>query len=235
LTAPRQLGVALVIGGRGAIGAAVAARLREDGFQVLATSRDGEGGTVALDPATSEPCRRQTLSEMPPLDAVVWAHGVNVNDAVGALDLTSFQAVLDGNLRLVVDTLDALIATGRLRNGARLVVLSSVWEQVARPGKFSYTVSKAALGGLIRAAALDLASRQVLVNAVLPGVVDTPMTRSVLSAEQVTAVAGATGFGRLVDLKAVASTVAFLCSPSNTAITGQSIAVDLGFSIARPL
>ena len=233
VTAPP--GDALVIGGRGAIGNAVVQRLESDGFRVRRTSRSGDDGTVVLDPAAPEADRRRTLAALPVLDAVVWAQGTNVNDALGALDLERTRAVLDGNLGLVIETLDALVATGRLRAGARLVVVSSVWEQVARAGKFSYTVSKAAVGGLVRAAALDLASQQVLINAVLPGVVDTPMTRSVLSDQQLAAVENATGFGRLVDLAAVARTVAFLCAPSNTAITGQSVAVDLGFSVARPV
>ena len=69
----------------------------------------------------------------------------------------------------------------------------------------------------------------------LPGVLDTAMTRSMLSAEQITSFERATGFNRLVTLDDVTSTVAFLCSASNTGITGQSIKVDLGFGHERSL
>lgn len=224
---------ALVVGGRGSIGAAVADTLRTSGAEVLTTSRTAGPGVVRLDPQQPETERRQVLAGLPELDAVVWAQGTNVNDQLGTLDLARSREVLDGNLTFVAESLDALVAQGRLRRGARLVVISSVWEVVARPGKFSYTVSKAALGGLVRAAALDLARHDLLINAVLPGVVDTPMTRAMLSAEQLTAVQQATGFGRLVSLEAVTSIVAYLCSDANTGVTGQSIAVDLGFSVAR--
>lgn len=224
---------ALVVGGRGAIGSAVAARLAQDDFDVVTTSRQAGDADICLDPAQSEPERRAVLAALPELDALVFAHGSNVNDAIGGLDLARTRNLLDANLSFVIECMDALVAHARLRRAARLVIVSSVWEVVARPGKFSYTVSKAALGGLVRAAALDLAPHDVLINAVLPGVVDTPMTRSMLTDDQLTMVEQATGFGRLVDLDAVAGVVGFLCSPANTAVTGQSIAVDLGFSIAR--
>lgn len=227
---------ALVVGGRGTIGAAVAARLAGDGFDVLVTSRSGaDRGGFRLDPSQPEPERWTTLAGLPELDALVFAQGTNANDSIGELDLPRTRRLLDANLGLVIESLDALVATGRLRRGSRVVVLSSVWEQVARPGKLSYTVSKAGLGGLVRASALDLAAQGIMVNAVLPGVVDTPMTRGMLSDAQLAAVAGATGFDTLVPLDAVTSMVAYLCSAANTGVTGQSVAVDLGFSVARPV
>lgn len=226
---------ALVVGGFGSIGAAVSKRLAGDGFAVHKTSRTPQDGAIVLEVGYPQEQLRAIVADLPELDVVVWAQGTNTNDTVGALDLARSRRVIEGNLLLVAETLDALVAARRLRRGARLVVVSSVWEVVARPGKFSYTVSKAGLGGLVRAAALDLAPAGVLINAVLPGVVDTPMTRKMLSVEQVAAAEAATGFGRLVDLPAVTGTVAFLCSSSNTAITGQSVAVDLGFSVARSL
>ena len=225
----------MVFGGLGCIGAAVADRLGLDGFEVLVTSRSARNGAVVLGPEQPEAQRRAVIEGLPTLDVVVWAQGLNTNDAMGALDLRRSREVIEGNLMFVTETLDALVATGRLSPGARLVVVSSVWQVVARAGKFSYTVSKAALGGLVRAAALDLAPHGVLINGVLPGVVDTPMTRDVLSDQQIAAAEAATGFGRLVDLAAVTATVAFLCSEANTAVTGQSIAVDLGFSVGRSL
>lgn len=229
------MSTALVVGATGAIGTAVATHLTAQGFEVLGTSRHPGGADLTLDPAQPESDRRRALGSLPALAVVVFAQGTNTNDALGALDLEQTTEVLDGNLTLVIDTLDALVQHERLQPGARVVIVSSVWEQIARAGKFSYTVSKAALGGVVRAAAMDLAARGVLVNAVLPGVVDTPMTRAVLSEAQLDAVRASTGFGRLVDIEAVASTVAFFCSAANTATTGQSVAVDLGFSVARPL
>jgi hypothetical protein len=78
--------------------------------------------------------------------------------------------------------------------------------------------------------AVDLAPQGILINAVLPGVLDTPMTRNVLTLKQMDSLVLATGFGRLTNLGDVANAVGYLVSPLNTGITGQSISVDLGYS-----
>ena len=87
----------------------------------------------------------------------------------------------------------------------------------------------------MRAAALDLAPLGVLVNAVLPGVVETPMTRAMLTAEQIAGFERATGADRMVAPNDVAAVVAYLASGRNTGMTGQSVTVDLGFTVGRIL
>ena len=82
-------------------------------------------------------------------------------------------------------------------------------------------------------AAAVLASEGHLINAVLPGALDTPMTRQNLAPEQIEKLANATPFKRLPQLGDVAELVAFLCSAQNTGITGQFIAADLGFRNVR--
>jgi len=221
---------ALVVGGYGALGTAISEDLAAQGWHVMRTSRTprpADQAALVLDEGAIE--------RLPELGAAVWAQGTNVNDTLGRHDPDELRRVLDVNVATVADQMQALLAAGRLREGARLVIISSIWEQIARPAKLSYTVSKAALGGLVRTAAMDLAPRRMLVNAVLPGVVDTPMTRGVLSQAQVAAFEDATGWGRLVRPADVAAVVSFLVSPRNTGVTGQSITVDLGYSVGRQL
>ena len=225
-----------MFGGYGAIGHAVAGGLVGHGFEVLRSSRSTETpepGHVHLDPFDDSQSGLRALDGLPSLGAVVWAQGANLADSVDVFDLASFEEVLRANCTFVAVTMAALLERGLLSDGARLCVVSSIWENVARQQKLSYTVSKAALGGLVRSAAVDLAPRRILVNAVLPGVVDTPMTTSMLTPAQVAGVAGATGFDRLVSVDDVAALVCHLCSPANTGVTGQSITVDLGFTVAR--
>jgi NAD(P)-dependent dehydrogenase (short-subunit alcohol dehydrogenase family) len=114
-------------------------------------------------------------------------------------------------------------------------MVSSIWQERARGNKLSYTVTKAAVGGLVRSASVDLGEQGHLVNGVLPGVLDTPMTAANLAPEQIAAVANMTPLGRLPDLDTLAELICFLCSPENNSITGQSIAVDLGMSNVRLL
>jgi NAD(P)-dependent dehydrogenase (short-subunit alcohol dehydrogenase family) len=223
----------LVVGGFGALGTAISDRLAADGNAVVRTSRTSRMNDPQV--LIADPSGRFDPNSLPELDGVVWAHGINANDTVTGAERGDLTKMLDVNVTLVADTLADLDRAGRLRNGARLVVVSSIWATSARAGKFSYTVSKAALGGLVRSASIDLAPRGILVNAVLPGVVDTPMTRAMLSKEQLDRVRASTPLGRLLSPDDVSGVVAFLCSPANTAITGQSITVDLGYSVAHRL
>lgn len=220
---------ALVLGGHGAIGAAIADRLQQDGCEVLRSARDT--GELQVDPFG--PAGLAALDGAGPLDTVVWAQGANANDSVADLDLDVHEDVLRANVVYVSATLNRLLTNGTLQDGARLCVIGSVWQLLVRQSKFSYSVAKTAVTGLVRSAAVDLAPRGILVNGVLPGVVDTPMTRAMLTEEQQRAFAQATGFDRLVALQDVANAAAWLCSPDNTGVTGQLLAVDLGFSAAR--
>ena len=223
------MAAALVFGGGGQIGAACVDALRGQGFAVTATGRTAAEGIAAYDPLAD----KLSLPSEQAFDAVVWAQGANLNDSVLDFDAERHRAIYDANVTFVLESLHALLLTDRLATGARLCVISSVWQTIARPNKLSYMVSKAALQGLVLSAATDLAERGILVNAVLPGAIDTPMTRQNLTPEQIGRIAGMTKFDRLAALGDVAALVAFLCSPSNTSITGQFVAVDLGFQNAR--
>lgn len=226
----------LVFGGFGAIGDGVAAGLANSGQRVFRTSRSPGAGTVdavGLDPWASDGSGLTRLDDLPDLHAVVWAQGVNAADSVAQFDHSAFEEMLRANCTYVALTLAALLERDLLAHGARLCVVSSIWQDMARQNKLSYTVSKAAVGGLVRSCAVDLADRGILVNAVLPGAVDTPMTRAALSPTQLEALAASTGFKRLTAVADVVSLVCYLCSEANTGVTGQSIAVDLGYSVGR--
>jgi 3-oxoacyl-[acyl-carrier protein] reductase len=228
---------ALVFGATGAIGGAVVAALVADGNAVIGTTRSASSGGASVALLTIDPFDAalglNALVGVDAFDAVVWAQGTNVNDSLLEFDLDVHLEVLKANCVFVAATLAGLLEMQLLADNARLCVISSIWQTIARDHKLSYTVSKAALAGLVHSAAADLAARGMLINAVLPSVTDTAMTRAMLSAEQIERFASATGFDRLTSLDDVANTVAFLCSERNSGVTGQSIAVDLGYSKVR--
>ncbi len=165
-----------------------------------------------------------------PYSAVCWAQGANLADSVFDLEAERHMALYRVNCLFILESLRVLLDRDLLAQRARLVVVSSIWQCIARQGKLSYSMTKAALGGLVRAASVDLAVRGVMINAVLPSVLDTPMTAAQLSPAQVRGIEGATGFGRLTTLDDVVAAIEFLASERNTGITGQSLTVDLGFS-----
>lgn len=228
----------LLFGATGAIGGAVAREAERRDWHVTAVSRTdrlGEGwvdGEFRIyDPLNDD---GTAFEGALPFDAVCWAHGANMADSVRDFDAAGHMELYRANCLSVIVSMSMLVERGLLRArgadgyGARLVVVSSIWQERARADKLSYTVSKAAVGGVVRSASVDLGADGHLVNAVLPGVLDTPMTRANLSAHQIETVAAKTTLGRLPDLATLAKLICFLGSEDNTSISGQSVAVDLG-------
>jgi 3-oxoacyl-[acyl-carrier protein] reductase len=168
----------------------------------------------------------ENFEHLPKLDAVIWANGANVNDHIG--ELKGLECLLDANVIYVARSLDWLVANNKLNEGARLCVMSSIWQEVARADKLSYTVSKAALGGLVRSVAADLGPKNIYMNAVLPGPIDNAMTRANLTTEQIEKL------GSLVTPEEVWQAIDLLCF-KKSCINGQSLVLDHGFSVTRNL
>lgn len=220
----------LLFGAGGALGSAIAEILADEGYAVHTAGTTRWDRSVAhVDLSYREPCDASCFAKLPVLEAVVWAQGLNCSDTVTSFDSENLQALLQGNVLFIASTLQALLLASKIKKGSRLAVVSSIWQLESRPGKFSYTVSKAALQGLVKSSALDLGLSGILINGILPGVVDTPMTRTHLSPQQLEAITSQSALGRLPEPADIASAVAFLVSSNNRAITGQFLTVDAGF------
>jgi hypothetical protein len=230
----------LLFGASGAIGGAILGAALARGWQVTAVSRRGASGAdvregvrwIAVDPLEAG-FSAEALAPTGPYTSVCWAQGANLNDSVYDLNVESHLAIYHANCTYILVTLQVLLAGRLLERGSRLCVISSIWQEMARQNKLSYCMSKSALRGLVLSAAADMAKDGHLFNAVLPGALDTPMTRANLSAEQIGRLEGATQFAALSQLRDVASLVCYLCGAENTGITGQFIAADLGYSRVR--
>lgn len=229
----------LLFGGAGAIGNSLVEKFGEQGWHVIATGRTVPatppvpGVTwVALDPF-EEGFDGAALNAHAPYSAVCWAQGANLNDSAYDVDIAKHIELYRANCLFIVVTLQILLQRKLLNNASRLCVISSIWQNIARQNKYSYCITKSALQGLVLSAAADLAVDGHLINAVLPGALDTPMTQRNLSIEQIKQLAGATKFNRMPKLDDVSNLVFHLCSANNTGITGQFIASDLGYSHVR--
>lgn len=220
----------LLFGAGGALGSAIGSHLLQEGYTLFTAGTSRFPGALDHLPLSYDnPCEASTFSLFPALDAAVWAQGLNCSDTIESFENSDLQRLLQGNLLFIASSLQALLRAGKLIPGSRLAVVSSIWQLESRSSKFSYTVSKSALQGLVKSCALDLGARNILINAVLPGVVDTPMTRTHLSDGQITAITSQSALGRLAEPADIASAVTFLVSPANRAITGQFLTVDGGF------
>jgi 3-oxoacyl-[acyl-carrier protein] reductase len=226
----------LVIGASGSIGSAVSSQFSENGYEVWHSSRTESSSGSQVVQLIGDPSKDQNqLRDAPMFDAIVWAQGANANDNIIDFNYENFLEIVKANVGFILTTMSVLLAEKKVVSGSRLCIVSSIWQDAIRPNKLSYSITKSSLNGLVQSAAVDLAPRGILVNAVLPGVLDTPMTRSVLSSEQISSVANRTGFNRLVSCQEIATLCYFLCSEANTMISGQSVVADLGFSNVRPI
>ncbi len=223
---------ALIFGASGALGSVIYQKLENNGF-TLFTAGLGNGKEPSCHIKLSYDANidEGLFASLPQLEAVIWAQGINCNDSIENFLVDDLNKIFQSNVAFIASSQKALLAAKKLIYGnSRLVVVSSIWQLESRPDKLSYTISKSALQGLVKSCALDLGNKGILINAVLPGVVDTSMTRANLSSEQITAVLNQTAIGRLAEPQDIASAVAFLVGPENRAITGQFLTVDGGFT-----
>ncbi|MEI8080510.1 MAG: SDR family oxidoreductase [Actinomycetes bacterium] len=220
---------ALVFGSSGAIGTACVTQLQAGGFEVVSATRGlGDGDQLSTSIGPDWP------NGLPgKLAAVVWAQGANASGSVLDVGETDLDDLVEANVGFIARTVRELVKADALVDHCRFVVISSIWQDLVRKDKFAYTVSKAAVAGLVRSLAVDLAERGVVVNAVLPGVLDTPMPRANLTGDQLAAVLAATPAGRLATVDDVANAVAWLVSDKCTGVTGQFLTVDGGWSVHR--
>ena len=231
----------LLFGGGGAIGSAILQSALSRDWDVVATTRNSRTDLypaetirrretwITIDPFSAD-FSASPLKSHGPYSAVCWAQGANANDSVYTVDADQHLALYKANCIYILATLKALLGADALKRPARLCVISSIWQNISRQDKLSYSMTKSALHGFLLSASTDLATQGHLINAVLPGALDTPMTITNLTRQQVEKISTATRFNRLPKIEDVVSLVLFLCSAENTGITGQFIAVDLGFS-----
>lgn len=205
-----------MFGASGTLGSACAEELRTFGFEAIPVGRD-----------------LSALDSVGQVDGAVWAQGANFTGGLTKTSPQRWDEVWDANFQFIVRSLESLLSKKAFNRGSRLVVMSSVWQEISRAQKIAYIASKAAVGGLVRGLAADLGKDGISINAVLPGIVDSPMTRQHLNGAQIAGVIEGTPTGRLVTPVQIAKTVAFLIGPNSDGINGQSIIVDGGWSITR--
>jgi 3-oxoacyl-[acyl-carrier protein] reductase len=238
--------VALVTGGSRGIGRAAAVALGARGAHVIVNYASNEaaarevadriqqtGGNAELaqfDVASGDVAEKavaELARRLGRLDILVASAGISIDALLLRLKDEDFDRILAVNVKGAVSTARAATKVMMRARSGRVIFLSSVVGEMGNAGQTAYAASKAALLGVTKSLARELASRSITVNAITPGFIDTDMTGA-LTDEQRAQLASAIPLGRTGKPEEIAAAVVYLASDEAGYITGQALRVNGG-------
>jgi 3-oxoacyl-[acyl-carrier protein] reductase len=236
--------VALVTGASRGIGAAIAHELAHRGLRVIGTATSDEGAqkistTLAEfegckgvkldvnDAAGGESLIEAIVKEQGALQVLINNAGITRDNLAMRMKDEEWDAVLDTNLKAVFRMSRAVMRTMMKQRYGRIISITSVVGASGNAGQANYAAAKAGVAGMTRALARELGSRNITVNCVAPGFIETDMTAQ-LGEEQQKALLGQIPLGHLGKPADIAHAVAFLASPQAAYVTGQELHVNGG-------
>ena len=239
-----EVQLALVTGASRGIGRAIAHELASQGFAVIGTATTQAGAlAIGAELAAFPGCTGEvldvtdTMAAQALIDRIVARHGglqVLVNNAGITRDMLAIRlkdedwdAVLDTNLKAVFRMSRAVMRPMMKQRYGRIINITSVVGSSGNPGQSNYAAAKAGVAGMTRALARELGSRNITVNCVAPGFIETDMTAK-LSDDQQKALLDQIPLGRLGQPSEIAHAVAYLASKRAGYITGQELHVNGG-------
>jgi 3-oxoacyl-[acyl-carrier protein] reductase len=241
-------GAALVTGAAKNIGQAIAVRLAKDGFDVACVGRSVESVAetvrgveaqgrkalaIAADvtrPEEAQAAVDSTAGSWGSIDVLVNNAGITRDKLLLRMDESDFDAVLAVNLKGVFHFSKAASKYMMKKRSGRIINITSVVGIRGNEGQSNYAASKAGVIGFTKSLAREFASRNILVNAVAPGYIETSMTHG-LSDSVKAGLLESIPLARLGSSEDVAGVVSFLSSPDSSYVTGQVITVDGGMVI----
>ena len=241
--------IALVTGASRGIGRAIALELGAQGATVIgtATSESGaadiqqaleQAGITGLgeilnvtDAASCDALMAEIEKKFGPVSVLVNNAGITRDNLAMRMKDDEWDSVIDTNLKAVF-RMSKLVMRGMMKaRFGRIINITSVVGEAGNPGQANYAAAKAGVAGMSRALAQELGSRNITVNCVAPGFIDTDMTKALPDATR-DALLGKIPLGRLGQADEIAATVAFLASPKAGYITGNTINVNGGMYMA---
>ena len=239
--------IALVTGASRGIGKAIAEQLAADGATVIGTATTDSGADaisgylqasggkgMCLNVADNESVTaviKQISSDFGAVGILVNNAGITKDNLLMMMKQEQWDDVINTNLTSVYRLSKSVIRSMMKARKGRIINIASVVGSTGNPGQTNYSATKAGLLGFTKSLAREIGSRNVTVNAVAPGFIDTDMTRE-LGDEQRDALIGQIPLNRLGDPADIAHAVAFLASPAAAYITGETLHVNGGMYMA---
>ncbi|MFC7297004.1 3-oxoacyl-ACP reductase FabG [Herminiimonas aquatilis] len=235
--------VALVTGASRGIGRAIAVSLAKQGAKVIGTATS-EAGAAAISEYLAEGGKGVVLDVNDAARAVALIDEIQKESGAAVTILVNNAGITQDQLamRMKDEEWDSVIATNltsvarlsravlrgmmKAKHG-RIINITSVVGSAGNAGQMNYAAAKAGVAGMSRALAREIGSRNITVNCVAPGFIDTDMTKT-LSEQQITALLQQVPLGRLGMPEDIASAVSFLASPQASYITGTTLHVNGG-------
>jgi 3-oxoacyl-[acyl-carrier protein] reductase len=235
---------ALVIGGSRGIGRAISIRLAKSGFDILLTYQNNHlaagkvkseiesmgrrCATISFDISDHNATKAalEKWSDEHPPHVVVYNTGIAKDNLMVWMTKEEWDSVLSVNLDGFYNVMNSVLFPMLREKRGRIVVVSSVSGQIGQAGQVNYSASKAGLIGAVKALAREIGKKNILVNAVAPGLIETDMTES-LDRNKLLPLIPLNRFGSPED---VASVVNFLCTEENMYIHGQVIGINGGLA-----
>ncbi len=228
---------ALVTGGTRGIGAAIAARLHDEGAEVTVVGsrpREDVDGRFAYEAVDF--CDRAAVDAFAErvqdtgFDVLVNCAGINKIFPFADIPPEVFDEIQQVNVRAPFRLCQAVLPGMKAAGWGRNVNISSIFGHVTRAQRASYSTSKFGLNGMTCALAVEVAEHGILANCVGPGFIDTELTRRVLGEDGIAELRDQVPMKRLGKPDEIAHLVCWLSGPENTYLTGQNIICDGGFT-----
>jgi NAD(P)-dependent dehydrogenase (short-subunit alcohol dehydrogenase family) len=231
----------LVVGAGSGIGKEAALALGAQGAHVICADANYEhAAETAQRIASAEAFALNVLDEsaviaaatsLEPLDAVVHTPAMNVRKRLADYTLEEFDRVVALNLRATFLVIQQFASAMARRGGGSIVLFSSIRAATVEPGQGVYAATKSGLESLMRTAAAEFGTANVRINAIRPGVVETPLTAQLKNNQAWYDAYGAkSALGRWARADELAGAVVFLVSDASTFVTGSWISVDGGWT-----